>query len=189
MCYMFVNLACAPADPAPHAQLAPALQVLPLVERGAASAFPRRGGQPPGPAALPGPGVPQPRGCFSPRDGRVGAPQPAQGSGPPAREARGPPGGCSGRWRGRVVSAALPPPAGRCLSWGMSLCFALMFICSWYYALCAMLVRRLHLQVHRVPRVSRRPRQPSQAPRACLALPLGLSVSQGRSHAVSAACL
>ena len=23
---------------------------------------------------------------------------------------------------------------------GMSLCFALMFICSWYYALCAMLI-------------------------------------------------
>ena len=33
----------------------------------------------------------------------------------------------------------LPPP--RTLSFlGMSLCFALMFICSWYYALCAMLI-------------------------------------------------
>lgn len=60
----------------------------------------------------------------------------------------------SSRWdRGRPWAAAralawglggergpgLPPR--RTLSFlGMSLCFALMFICSWYYALCAMLI-------------------------------------------------
>lgn len=54
----------------------------------------------------------------------------------------------SGVWPARVVrgpsvvaAAAQRCPLRRTLSFlGMSLCLALMFICSWYYALLAMLV-------------------------------------------------
>lgn len=53
-----------------------------------------------------------------------------------------------GAGEGWVVSAALPPPAGALSFLGMSLCFALMFICSWYYALCAMLVAGCIYKLH-----------------------------------------
>lgn len=49
-------------------------------------------------------------------------------------------GGCSGAGWG-LGGECSPTAAPRTLSFlGMSLCFALMFVCSWYYALCAMLI-------------------------------------------------
>ena len=49
-------------------------------------------------------------------------------------------GGCSSAGWGSGGECS-PAAAPRTLSFlGMSLCFALMFVCSWYYALCAMLI-------------------------------------------------
>lgn len=48
---------------------------------------------------------------------------------------------CAVRGASVVPAAAQRRPLRRTLSFlGMSLCLALMFICSWYYALLAMLV-------------------------------------------------
>lgn len=50
-------------------------------------------------------------------------------------------GGAGGAW---PLDSAWPPGSCRTLSFlGMSLCLALMFICSWYYALVAMLIAGL----------------------------------------------
>ena len=64
-----------PADTAAHAQLAPALQVLPLVSVRSCPCLPGGvwGAATPGaPAVFPRPAVSQPRGRFSPRDGTGG---------------------------------------------------------------------------------------------------------------------
>lgn len=129
-----------PADPAPHAQLAPALQVLPLVSAGLLLPSRGRGGQPPGPGRPSWTGRPPAPGLLQP-SGRPGG---RASAGTKARVlllGRGrPPGGCSGAGEG-PGGECRAAAARRTLSFlGMSLCFALMFICSWYYALCAMLV-------------------------------------------------
>lgn len=106
-----------PADPAPHAQLAPALQVLPLVSAGLLLPSRGRGGQPPGPGRPSWTGRPPVPGLLQP-SGRPGGRASAGtrlgsscwGGGGLRVAARA-------LARGRVVSAALPPPAGRCLSW------------------------------------------------------------------------
>lgn len=134
-----------PADPAAHAQLAPALQVLPLVSAGLLLLSRGRGGQHPGPRppfldrASPSPGAASALGTagWARLGGRASAGTKARvlllGWGRP-------PGGCSGAGEG-PGGERCPAAARRTLSFlGMSLCFALMFICSWYYALCAMLV-------------------------------------------------